>query len=213
MDPYLGLHQLQNRVQFDICYYLIRRSQENIINMTKDTFDLVFGSETKITYVKKVKDKLTKNHKEVNGEITMGFMPQIMKEDGAPHKMCPVRSYEKYTAHLSPNSDFLWQQPLKKIPTNPFNLVWYKSKQLGHNSLENFMGNLSTICQLSDYYTNPCIHVTGITNLTHKNYTPCQIMSISGHWSLSSLAIYQRVKADEKLMMGMSLTYSVFQPR
>ena len=37
-------------------------------------------------------------------------------------------------------------------------------------------------------------------------------MAISGYKSLTSLAIYQRVKSDEKLMMGMSLTYSLFRP-
>ena len=35
-------------------------------------------------------------------------------------------------------------------------------------------------------------------------------MSITGHKSVESLSIYQRVKEDEKLMMGMCLTYSLF---
>ena len=90
LDPDSGPRQLQNKVQFDVRYYLLKRGQENVINMQKDTFNLVYDSETKITYVKKVKDELTKNHKEVNSEITTGFMPQMLKEDGTPHKMCPV---------------------------------------------------------------------------------------------------------------------------
>ena len=37
-------------------------------------------------------------------------------------------------------------------------------------------------------------------------------MSISGHKSLESLAIYQKVASDEKMMMGMSLMYSLLCP-
>lgn len=37
-------------------------------------------------------------------------------------------------------------------------------------------------------------------------------MVVSGHKSLASLAIYERVKSDEKMMMGMSLTYSLLNP-
>ena len=35
-------------------------------------------------------------------------------------------------------------------------------------------------------------------------------MSVTGHKSVNSLAIYQRVKNDEKLMIGMSLAYNLF---
>ena len=80
---------------------------------------------------------------------------------------------------------------------------------MGHNPMEKFIGNLSKVCNLSDYYTNHCI---GTTKLTRENYSPHQIMAITGHKSIQSLGIYQRVKADEKLMMGMSLTYSLFRP-
>ena len=37
-------------------------------------------------------------------------------------------------------------------------------------------------------------------------------MSVTGHKSVHSLSIYQKVKEDEKLMMGMSLTFSLLNP-
>ena len=37
-------------------------------------------------------------------------------------------------------------------------------------------------------------------------------MAVSGHKSLSSLAVYQRVCDDEKLMMGMKLTFNLLRP-
>ena len=44
--------------------------------------------------------------------------------------------------------------------------MWYKAEAKGHNPIENFTGNLSSACELSDHYTNHCIKVTGATNLT-----------------------------------------------
>ena len=74
------------------------------------------------------------------------------------------------------------------------------------------MKHLSEKLKLSQIYTNHCIRVTGATNLTRANFSPKQIMSVSGHKSLESLAIYQKVANDEKMMMGMALTYSLLCP-
>ena len=74
------------------------------------------------------------------------------------------------------------------------------------------MSDLSELIGLKQRYTNHSIRVTGITNLTRSHYTPRQVMSITGHKSIQSLSIYQRVKEDEKMMMGMSLIYSLFRP-
>ena len=74
------------------------------------------------------------------------------------------------------------------------------------------MRRLSENIKLSQSYTNHCIRVTGVTHLTRKNFSAKQIMSVSGHKSLDSLAIYQKVASNEKLIMGMSLTYSLMRP-
>ena len=75
MNPALGPKELQNKVQFDIRYYFCRRGSENIYEMAKDTFQLAFDTETKIAYVYKSKDEMTKNHQETNNPIVTGFMP------------------------------------------------------------------------------------------------------------------------------------------
>ena len=38
-------------------------------------------------------------------------------------------------------------------------------------------------------------------------------MSVSGHKSVESLAIYQWVHEDKKMMMGLCLTYSLLHPQ
>ena len=75
--------------------------------MKKDFLQLMYNSETNMEYVKKVKDELTKNHKESNRKIYTGFMPQIMDETGRPHHLCSVRSYKNYINSLNPKIEFL----------------------------------------------------------------------------------------------------------
>lgn len=180
--------------------------------MTKETFKLVFDAETKITYVRKVKDEETKNHKETNNNIVTGFMPQIIDPStGYAHRLCPVHSFENYLAHLNPKVDKLWQQPLKRFKSAP-DTIAYKAVPLGHTPLERFMSKLSLQLELSEYYTNHCIRVTGTSNLFRAHFTPKQIMSVTGHKSLQSLGIYQRVANNEKMMMGMSLMYNLLKP-
>ena len=196
---------------FDIRYYFCRRGCENIHDMTIGTFELQYDTNTGITYVKKIIDEMTKNHRERDNEIITGFMPQMRNEDGSVSKMCPVRSFENYMNALDKRVNFLWQRPKFKFPKNK-EFPWYIIKQVGHNTHKKFMGDLSKKAELSQHYTNHCIRVSGVTNLTRANFTSKQVMSVSGHKSVESLALYQRVHEDEKMMMGLCLTYSLMNP-
>ena len=158
----------------------------------------------------KAEDELTKNHREKDSELVAGFMPQILNADGTPHKLCPVIPY-KNCKWTESNCDYLWQKVnLKKHSRGKF--PWFDNARIGKNPHSTYMSDLSELIGLDEQYTNDSIHVTGVTNLTHGHYTPHQIMSISGHKSIQSLSIHQRVKKDEKMMMGMSLMYSLLQP-
>lgn len=211
IDPDLGPEQLQNKVQLNIRYYFCRGGGENIHAFQKDTFELVYDNESKITYVKKAKDELTKNHRETGTSMITGFMPQILDVDGKVHKMCPVHSYENYISKLNPKIPNLWQQPLKKCSFE--DPVWYKAVPHGNNPLDTFMSRMSEACDLSQQYTNHCVRVTRVTHLIRTGkFTPKQVMAVSSHKSIHSLSIYERVKSNEKMMMGMCLTYSLLNP-
>ena len=179
--------------------------------MTKETFRLSYDAQTKIAYVLKVKDEMTKNLQEFDNPVVTGFMPQILNPDGTVNKLCPVRSYENYLGHLNEKCPFLWQTPNDAAFEKGEN-IWYKNKRIGENTLGQFMTELSKNVVMQKKYTNHCLRVTGTTNLTRCNFTSKQIMSVTGHKSLQSLSMYQRVKADEKMMMGMSLAYSLINP-
>ena len=76
---------------------------------------------------------------------------------------------------------------------------------MGNNPLVTFMGHLSHDTDLSHVYTNHSIRSTATTFLGRANFTPKQIMSVTGHHSLNSLAVYQKVSQNEKLAMGMAM--------
>jgi integrase len=60
------------------------------------------------------------------------------------------------------------------------------------------MQKMSAKCGLSKIYTNHCIGATGATVLSEAGYNPADVMSVTGHRSISSLAIYQRTSAKKK---------------
>ena len=76
--------------------------------MQKEDFALEYDAETNIAFVRKVKDELTKNHKDSDIDVTSGFMTQVLDANGRPHKLCPVRNFENYVNHLNPKAKWLW---------------------------------------------------------------------------------------------------------
>ena len=181
----------------------MRHGSENIHLFEQDTFSVRLDVETNIKYVTKEKDEMMKNHKETSTDLVTGVMPEIPGS-----KYCPVRSFEIYLQHLNPDCKWLWQKPrtneeLEKRPSE----IWYCNMKIGPNPLAAFMSRISRDAKLSKNYTNHCIRVTGCTFLTRNKFAPNQIMAISGHHSLNSLAIYQKVSNNEKLTMGMTMNY------
>ena len=154
---------------------------------------------------------MTKNHSEAHSPVITGYMPAITGSDDLPHKLCPVRSFELYLEHLNEKTDFLWQTPNQKA-FDRGEPEWYKQGRIGESTLGKFMSELSTKLNLSQKYNHYCIRVSGCTNLTRAIFSTNQIMAVSGHKSVNSLAMYQRVNGGEKMLMGFSLAYNLFHP-
>ena len=68
---------------------------------------------------------------------------------------------------------------------------------------------VSEKCALSKMYTNHSIRVTGITVLTRLNFSSSEIMSVTGHKSVQTLANYQRTQDRQKIEMGKVLYQSM----
>ena len=109
-----------------------------------------------------------------------------------------------YTDHLNPENEFLWQVPLRNVDMMN-DQIWYGKQKIGKNPLAKFMTNISTNCELSRMYTNHCICVTGTSILTRMQFSASEIMSVTGHKSVQSLAIYQKTDQKKKEKWGISL--------
>jgi len=73
------------------------------------------------------------------------------------------------------------------------------------------MSELSKSTDLSRMYTNHSIRATGATILSKNMFVAAQIMAVSGHKSVQTLSVYQRVDYSEKILMGHTLSKSVLQ--
>ena len=195
MDPDGGRYSLQRKVQFDIRFFFCRRGAENIEKMQKSDFVMEFNKQKELWYVRKVKDELTKNHRGMENIIS-GLMCENPRD-----KLCPIRSYRMYTERLHPENPYLWQTP-NHSPNAKNMEIWYTRGHIGKNPLAKFMSDISEQCNLSKIYHNHSIRVTGCTMLTRMQFSPSEIMSVSGHKSIQSLAIYQKTKDKQKLEMS-----------
>ncbi|XP_056011254.1 uncharacterized protein LOC125681899 [Ostrea edulis] len=142
-------------------------------------------------------DEMTKNHRENDKENIPPIIPEI--PDSA---YCPVSSYELYISKLNPGQR-LWQRPLSTFSENDD--VWYAKVPVEQKVLGAFMSELSKSCELSQVYTNHSIRATGVTVLSKGMFGPTQIMAVTGHKSVQSLSVYQRVDEEEKNQMSKTL--------
>jgi hypothetical protein len=206
MDPSNTPKSLQNKVQFDLRFFLCRRGNENVYEMTKTTFEVTTDPYTGLKYVYKAQDELDKNHGADSTDIVSGVM-QEMK--GSPS--CPVSSFLKYIEALHPDCPYLWQRPKSTAECrsadekgNDLNCYYY-NQCVSENTLGAFMNRMSHLCDLSCVYTNHCIRVTGTTFLHRQNFSAKQVMSVTGHKSVNTLALYERVNDNEKLLVGTAM--------
>ena len=109
MDPDKDHKSLQCKVQFGIRFFFARRGAENMELMQVNDFELCFDNKSETWFVKKVRDKLTKNHRDPKNIVT-GYMPEN-KDD----RLCPVRSFKMYLQHLEPKNKFSLADTTTKI--------------------------------------------------------------------------------------------------
>ena len=207
LDPERNVRSLQAKVMWDIRYYFACRGFENFPKMTKDTFKLSTHPDTGVKYLERIEDEETKNHKEVDGQIVSGYMPEISYDN----KLCPVSSYLTYLYSLSKDNNILSQSPkFTNFSEDPRVRTYYDPSDVGHNTHENFVSRIAKNCGLEEFgYTNHSLCVTAINTLTHNDFSNKQITSITGHKSSTSLETYQRVSPSEKIQMGISLGSSL----
>jgi hypothetical protein len=125
---------LQQKVWFEILYYLCHSGRENLREMSQQTFQ--FGRDASgREYVFQSGDEADRNHgvsdgpNETSGE---GRMYQVIDNPA-----CPVSSFRKYVSKLNPECNALWQRPLDSFEEDAN--TWYYNCPVGKNPLGNMM--------------------------------------------------------------------------
>ena len=199
MDPDYTAQSLQDKVQFNIRFYFARTANENINKFTKKTFVSEVDPNTGIKYIRKDVDEQTKNH-QMDTEMSNNAMTEFKSSC-----LCPVSSYLKYLSKLHPQCDYLWQQVKDQEKITDAD-IWYKPSKIGPNPLAGFMSRVSHNADLSKVYTNHSIRSTATTFLRRANFTPKQVMSVTGHRSVNSLSVYEKISANEHLPMRYTMS-------
>ena len=182
--------QLQLLVWLNIMLYFCRRGVENLIIMTKDTFKVKKSSNGRKFIFQHI-DEESKNHK-TDSENAYGGR---IYENLDLNQRCPVKLFEKYINKLNPKCGRLWQRPKDCFCEN--DSIWYQNRPIGKSVISTFMSRICQICDIETKYTNHCLRVTCI-NMLKANFSDADVMSISGHKSLTSLKIYERTTEKEK---------------
>lgn len=181
--------QLQLLTWIYLMIYFCRRGQENICNMTKETFGIRTNDQNR-RYLVQLIDEETKNHKATSEKSIGGRM---YEEIGNP--LCPVAIYEKYISHLNPNCARLFQRAKDSFTIDE--PIWYQNRPIGKNMIAKFMETACRICKVTTHYTNHCLRVTSV-NMMKGHFSDKDIMSISGHTAVSSLKLYERTTEQDK---------------
>ena len=106
-----------------------------------------------------MKSEQTKNHTGTTNE-NEGDGGRMYEIGGIK---CPVISFEKYLSKRNKKSGTLFQYPKSTFTDDEEE--WYENRAMGKNAIGNFMSVLSKKANLSEEYTNHCIHATTITEL------------------------------------------------
>ncbi|KAJ8321176.1 hypothetical protein KUTeg_001301 [Tegillarca granosa] len=167
-----------------------------------------FASHTDDEIIKKRAKNIPDNTQKANkkaANILRAYLQEKQQEDDFENfdvlKLNEVLSHFYLDARKTDGENAkprhrLWQRPLDSfVETSD---VWYCNRAVGKDTLGKFMPEL--------------IRTTGVTILTKRNFSAAQIMSLTGHGSVSSLAIYHRVSDDEKVQMDQAIISAIRGP-
>lgn len=105
---------------------------------------------------------------------------------------------------LHPLCDSLFQRP--KIKGYLTSCTWYYNKQVGDNTIGQFMAKISEEAKLDMIHTHHSIRATAGTVLHNSGVDITDIMSVTGHRNPQSIAHYSKTSDQSRHLMSPLLT-------
>ena len=168
---------------FEIAYFLGKRGQEGLRQLTKTSFIIKTNPQGK-EYIEMTFNESTK--KSQGDDINeMNDQPIILSQ---PNKAsCPVKSFKLYLSKLTDIPDFFQKpNPYYKRPTD----AWFHKAPVGENTIGKFLSVISKNSDLSTRYTNHSIRGTTATAMYRSGYSLHDIASVTRHKNIESLKHY-----------------------
>ena len=189
--------RLQLAVWFTIQLNFLKRGRENVDTMKKSY--LIFRVEDGKQFMT-LRDTLSKNHRETDLTVSTAGRLYATGDDN-----CPINLVKNYLEMLSPINEYLWQRPKESFNGNR---PYFCNMKVGKNTVATYMKQISTLASLSRTYTNHSVRTTGI-NVLSQSFQDTEIQMVSGHKSLTALAMYKNpqpstLQAMSNYLMGTS---------
>ena len=109
---------------------------------------------------------------------------------------CSVRLFQLYQQHLPADrpKNLFYFQPLKKLNGD----LWFSSKPIGHNVLNQTVARLCSEAGIGGYRTNHSLRATAATRLYQAGVDEQLIMERTGHRSLEGVRSYKHTSGSQK---------------
>ncbi|CAG2190470.1 unnamed protein product [Mytilus edulis] len=183
---------LQRKVWFDMMKSFGRRGRENQRRFTKDTLEIKTDDRGH-EFAQFAHSETTKNHR---GDISDDNFEKNPRMYSTYKPDCPVQALKSYLSKRNPTTNDFFQLSRPKVDAN--DEIWYTSRPLGENMLNNMMKDMSKVANLSQIYTNHCVRATTINILAHAGIADREIMKITGHKCETSLSSYHADSSDKQ---------------
>jgi hypothetical protein len=170
---------LQHKVFLEVALHFGRRGNEGWRALKKDSFEKKVDPKGR-EYITLKFQEFDKNH--ANAELKNQCMYATDDPD-----MCPVQSFDLYISKLNEKCDAFLQRPAKNYEGRT---TWYDNAPVGKNKIAEFMKEISRKSGASRLYTNHCIKASTATVLKKAGVPAQDIMSVTGHRNVASLASY-----------------------
>ena len=195
---------LQNKVFVNIMTHFSIRGREGLRELRKESF-VVRGGDTGLEYV-----EVNKNFQNFQGAFIEDKVGSERMEQQPNDPKCPVSSFKLYVSKLNREIPTFFCYPVENPAWTYHGKTWYTKKQLGVNTVGNWMTKLSKEVGLTKPYTNHCLRATAATRLVKARINDTQAMSVRSHNHESLLSHITESNASE--MRHLSTLLHIVEP-
>lgn len=160
-------------------------------NLTIDQFEIEAVNDSECLIYREKASKTYQGglkQRKLNPKIKTYF-----KNKNIPDERCHIRLFKLFLNHRPQVSAFYLQCRKDDMPS--INDMWFTSRPIGVNKLQQFLKHMCSNAGLDSGHTNHSLKATLATRLYHKNVDEQVIMQMTGHRSIEGVRTYKRTES------------------